>query len=198
MKNTALIVLAGGLSSRFGRTNKLLARFQGQEICRYSADYWHDRSHLSKFVIVPNGEHELATIFKRKNWTVLPNQKPEVGQSGSLRIGIQAARRVGSNTALICLADMPLVPQSHLDAISNAATSHLAVMSSSKGTLLPPAAFNEKLYDNLLRLSGDKGAKTIFLECDDRVSIELPRGTEMDIDTPEKLEALNAETKSHA
>lgn len=198
MTKLALIALASGLSSRFGQENKLLAHFRGKPLCSHTANYWHRKPATRKFVVVPKYEPKIAAIFERKNWIILTNPNPDAGQSESLKIGIQAAQSEGATTAMICLADMPLVATSHLDAILNAASEHQAVMSSSRGVLMPPAAFRKELFGELTKLSGDQGAKAVFLNCNNRVSVELPQGTEIDVDTPEDLALINAERQQYA
>ena len=198
MTDPALILLASGLSSRFGRSNKLLAHFRDLPLCSYAADYWPHRPARLKFVVLPENETDLRPIFEQRNWTILKNPSPDAGQSVSVKIGIQAAMAASATTAMICLADMPLVPASHLDVVLSEAVSHQAVMSSSQGTLMPPAAFHQNLFDELTKLSGDQGAKSVFLKCNKRVSVELPAGTHLDVDTPEDLAIIKAEQQRYA
>ncbi len=198
MKNSALIMLASGLSSRFGRDNKLLANLRGKPLCTYGAVLGQDMSKIWKLAIVAESDHAVAEIFRENNWSILKNSRPQRGLSSSLKIGIQRAYELEADYAVICLADMPLISSEHMSHVRSLMIENDAVMSLSDGALMPPAGFSSHLFDDLLELDGDKGAKAIFQNAKRRATVAISSLTATDIDTPEELVHLNARANSHA
>ena len=196
MTNTAIVVLASGLSSRFGSENKLLSEFRGKPLCSYSAALANEFPKSVRLAIVPAGNKQLENVYSQSNWTTLYNHNPKAGLSTSIHVGVRAALERNVEGVLICLADMPLIEQSHIDQLLAASLTNDAVMSRGNGTLLPPAAFKSHLFDELLSLKGDAGAKSVFLSVENKLVLELPIDLAADVDTPSDLKELNRKDRA--
>lgn len=82
------VLMAAGFGRRFGG-NKLQAEFDGGATliqCALSA-IPHDK--LAQVVVVTQYP-QVAELARKYGFTALPNPHPEVGQSESIRIGLQA------------------------------------------------------------------------------------------------------------
>ena len=198
MMDISLIMLASGLSSRFGEENKLMSDFRGKPLCAHTAGLGCELPRAKRIVIVPEDNLALAKLYETENWTVLKNSNPHLGQSHSLKMGIELSRDLGVDATLVCLADMPLIDQAHLSRIRDACLLYDAVMSRVGETLLPPAAFRRSMFEDILNLDGDAGAKRVFLSTQNRQTVELSHAQATDVDTPEDLAALSSRDTCHA
>ena len=157
--DAAALVLAAGLSTRFGSGNKLLQDLAGQPVAAHVARMliaFPFRRHLAVCTAGP-----VASIYKALGFEVIPNPTPEAGMGSSLQLGIDVAGPGGP--VLICLADMPLVSANHIAALFHAlplspsgvvATS--AVDYRGPPAVLSPDVFNGKVFE------GDQGARALL------------------------------------
>ena len=124
--------------------------------------------------------------LERRGYTILVNDRPEDGLSASI---IQAVQHVqplrNCRGILICLADMPLVPQSHYNRLCIAAQDARSVVASTDGfSPSPPAFIGRSHFPELLALRGDQGARALLSR---GVQIETRGHYLRDIDTPDDL-----------
>lgn len=165
VETTAIIVLAAGLSTRFGAGNKLLADFRGRPLADHIAGTIEPLSFAAKFAVCPADQPALATLFAQRGFSVLPNPDNAQGQATSLRLGVEAASAAGAKSALICLADMPLVTGDHLLALAERlgedSAAHIASVADG-GAPMPPAIFGHDHFLALLQSIGDRGARDLL------------------------------------
>jgi len=181
LADITVVVLAAGLSQRFGTADKLLAPLRGKPLAAHVADLlgpWPFRQRLAVC-----GTAGVADLFRERGFTIVENPSPEQGQGASLALGLAAAEAPG---ILVCLADMPLVTAHHLEALCN----HFdpghgiwAVASVGNGQPGPPAVFAR---DHLagLDLAGDHGARSLLR---DALLVPAAAWELADFDTPEAL-----------
>ena len=170
---TAILMLAAGASSRYEAGDKLLADLNGRAVLSWSAERVPSADYPDRFAVVRSATSERAEILRQHGWNIIENPDAAQGQSTSVMRGItEIAKTAEFEQVIITLGDMPFVPASHLDALRNAADSpaRSAIMTESDGTLCPPALFKRPHFEALMSLSGDQGAKSVFLN--------LPHGTD--------------------
>jgi molybdenum cofactor cytidylyltransferase len=86
---------------------------------------------------------------------------------------------------LICLADMPDVPQTHYNRICLAAEDIRSVVASTDGfSASPPAFIGRRHFPELLALRGDQGARALLSH---GMQIETMGACLRDVDLPEDL-----------
>jgi molybdenum cofactor cytidylyltransferase len=110
------------------------------------------------------------------------------GMAASLRTGIRAVP-VSCSAALICLGDMPFVRPDTLDALAIFHTDQAAVFPTYQGKRGNPVLLARSLFDGIMKLSGDVGARSLLRAIPDRVT-ELPvddPGILRDVDRPDAL-----------
>lgn len=195
--NCALIMLASGRSERFGDKDKLLAEYRGHPLCWHASQRCSRSSYRFRIAVVAN-DHGVEQQFRRANWDIVRNSAPECGQSHALRVGVDEARKRGASAIVIGLADMPMVTTEHYENVRLALSQSSAVMSRANEALLPPAGFRANHFEDLLALTGDVGAKAIFMKSPDKVVLEMAAEEAVDVDTPDDLVRLSEVVKAHA
>jgi len=188
------VILAAGGSSRFGQPKQLLP-FRGKTLVRTIINAACEAGCSSVAVVVAsNGEkvhpelaHANVMEVRNANW------QREIGSS--IRSGVQAltdhAPDVEAILLLVC--DQPAVNARVIeDLIATHETTKKAIVASSYAdTVGVPALFDRSLFERLLSLSDEAGAKSIILQNPERVAqFAFPEGA-IDIDTWEDWEKLN-------
>lgn len=156
--SVAAIVLAAGLSKRFGDDEKLLAPFRGKILARYVADTLNALDLTTKIAVISNGA--LRGCFTGFDIVELKNGLG--GQSASIRAGLAQARQTNPDKVLIVLADMPGVTTNLLHAVIASTTSEQPAAATDGQRAMPPACFPPAYYAQLAALSGDTGARNIL------------------------------------
>ena len=185
-KKTVLILLAAGRSQRFGDADKLTQDFLGQPLAFHVVTALEGVPFLDRVAVTSGTELD----FARRGYQVIHNDRPEIGMSGSVRLGVARARDRGADAVLIALADMPRVTAAHVLRLLDAADGAAAVVASSDGVKpSPPALFGAAHLDALLELEGDEGARALIRAGKHVITAahEL-----LDIDRPEDLDRLRA------
>ncbi len=184
----AAILLAAGTSTRFGEADKLIADLNGKPLAAHTLETVASMS-FAELVAVARPKDdapELHRRLERRGYTVIVNNRPEEGLAGSIVRGIEHVMPIRKcRGVLICLADMPWVPQTHYNRICLAAVDIRSVVASTDGfSSSPPAFIGRKHFPELLTLRGDQGARALLSQ---GIQIEASEGTLRDVDRPEDL-----------
>ena len=189
--NISLILLAAGLSQRFGDANKLLADIDGDTVVAKSAAAFNTPDFSQRFAVV--ADKPVADALNDR-WTIVQNNAPETGMANSLRLGLEAAG--DCDWVVVALGDMPNILPDTVDLLfgaaagegSNTALPIAPMMLTTNSAPRPghPVFWPRHLIPDLLEIEGDKGGKALLgkgfqpVICDDT-------GIYFDIDTPEDL-----------
>lgn len=176
---TALL-LAAGQSRRFGSEDKLCVPFRGYPLVSHAA------KPLSAFdrriaVVSSDAVAELLLGFE------IVRIDGEAAQSRSLKVGVS---QVQQGKLLVTLGDMPLVTPDHLQKVIATCPDGGAAASHNGTRLMPPACFDETLFEELMATSGDQGAGPLLKRL--ATPVAAPLEMLVDIDTPQDLAALDA------
>jgi molybdenum cofactor cytidylyltransferase len=184
----AAVLLAAGTSSRFGEADKLMADLRGKPVAAHTLETVASMAFAELVAVArPVG---LAPVIHRKlerrGYTILVNDRPEDGISGSIVRAIEYVMPINRvRGILVCLADMPNVPPSHYNRICLAAEDIRSVVASTDGfSASPPAFIGRKHFPELLALKGDQGARALLSH---GLQIETSGAVLHDIDTPDDL-----------
>ena len=170
--------MAGGSSTRFGQPKQLL-KLKG----KYLLDYVLSAalgSKLNHIVLVLGHDHQnilqaLETPTTQERLQVVINHRYLEGQSRSLQAGLQKIRQAFP-AVMFLLGDQPLLNSNTIDHILD------RFRHSGKDICVPvfkgkrgnPTIFNRVLYDQLMAIEGDIGARDIIRTNPERVlNIEL-------------------------
>ena len=185
-QDCALILLASGLSSRFGKTNKLLADLAGQPVIAHVLNILSGVDFNQRYVVVSQDDTALISYLSSHPYHLIPNPSPERGQGVSLSLAARRVTHDGHKKACLCLADMPFIDSEHIEKLLRASKESEIVKSSYSGHDMPPAIVSGKYLTRLTRLSGDMGGKSVIRQ-PESVAIPLSKIAAHDIDTPDDL-----------
>ena len=192
----AAVVLAAGEGRRFGG-GKQLAPLNGRPLLEHALEASEDAGLETRFVVLGAGaDRILASVDLHGHEAVLCPDWNE-GMAASLRAGVKAARAAGASAILITLGDQPRVTTAAIRRVLAAREDAFkAVRASYAGKPGHPTLLEESLFDTLLALRGDEGARGVFdpaftkiVPCDD---VADPT----DVDVAADLEALTEQASS--
>ncbi len=176
--NTAVLILAAGVSSRLGES-KQLVKFRGKTLLEHAAD--HALSITSDvFVVLGHGQDACQAVLGGLPVKTLYNPAFAEGMGTSIALGIRQLQ--GYEHVLILLSDQPLIPREHYRALAEAMEQNPRAIIASfyHGKPGVPAVFPCETFPQLARLSGDRGAKallaspsSIFVPVDDRYTVDI-------------------------
>jgi CTP:molybdopterin cytidylyltransferase MocA len=184
------VVLAAGEGRRFGG-GKQLAELAGRPLLEHALEAAAASGLETRFVVLgANADRIKATVDLHGHAVVLCPDWNE-GMAASLRAGVNAARSAGASAILITLGDQPRVSAEAIRRILASRDSRSkAVRASYAGKPGHPTLLEDSLFDTLLALKGDEGARGVFaaaftkiVPCDD---VADPA----DVDVTGDLEAL--------
>lgn len=184
----AAILLAAGTSSRFGEEDKLMADYKGKPLAAHafemlaSIPFAHHLAVVRDVTVAP----VLHRKLDRRGYRLIVNERPEEGLASSIVHGVADAAELRCQGVVICLADMPNVPQSHVMRLCLAARDIRSVVASTDGfACSPPAFFGRRHFGELLALRGDLGARALMSH---GTLIETNFELLRDIDVPEDIQ----------
>lgn len=183
-------VLAAGSSTRFGAT-KQAAELDGVALIvratATAAEVCGDRV----VTVLGHDWQSLLRLLQPYSGFMVINEDYAQGLGTSI---VSAARacRPHAEALLLLLADQPLITTEHIQALIDtwSGADDEIVASSYAGTEGPPVLFAADALQELMALTGDRGAHALFQ--DDRFTLKTVHfeAAATDIDTPSDLAAL--------
>ncbi|MBB3398960.1 MULTISPECIES: molybdopterin-binding/glycosyltransferase family 2 protein [unclassified Rhizobium] len=199
--NVVAIVLAAGKASRMGEggPHKLLAEFDGVPLVRRSVRTAIGSRASSVIVVTGHRKNDIEAVLSGLNAMIVHNPDYASGMASSLATGFSVEQARDADGALVILADMPGVSTSDLDKLILAfrrSHGHSIIRAVSHGKRGNPVIIPKSLYDEVLRLEGDVGARHILETSGVPVAdIEIGDAAHLDVDTPEAVIAAGGVLK---
>ena len=193
-KPTVGIVLAAGMSSRFGRP-KQLQELGGKPLLQWTLDACLESKIECIYLILGYKYKEIIETLSEKirhpHLKVIVNRNFRKGQSTSLQAGVAEVSDVFPS-AMFILGDQPLIDVSTINLLLE------KYWASEKNICVPlfqkkrgnPTIFSRKFYDEIISIKGDIGARRIIEENPDQVLRVAVRRSSFfhDIDTEKDFE----------
>jgi molybdenum cofactor cytidylyltransferase len=184
----ALLLLASGLSRRFGQGNKLLAPIGGKPLVAHAAALAGARPFRARLAVVAAGEAELARLLRGLGLDLVTNPDPAAGREQSLRLGLAAALEAKPAGILVLLGDMPHVGLAHLDALAKAADAGRGALSVGAGVRSPPLL----VPGPLARAALARDDAPVRDSLANAVAVAVPEAMIRDYDVPEDFDRVSA------
>jgi molybdenum cofactor cytidylyltransferase len=154
------IILAAGLSQRFGVENKLLADWKGKPLATYAIDAAAN-SGLRHIILVTGRDGDaIAALATASRFARVHNPEFQKGLSSSLQAGLAAAP---AGPVMVLLADMPMISSALIDELLGAwRTETYALIPEHNGQTGNPVILSAAARIDAVTLSGDRGARKLF------------------------------------
>lgn len=189
------IIMASGESKRFGKRDKLLEEILGktiiENVCKNALE-----SNLDEIILVYNNK-EIANIIDNKEIKKIYNDKPWLGMSRSLKLGVKEAH-LETEGYLFLLGDQPYIDKHIINTIVNEFYKSRAsiILPRFKGKNSNPVLFPKKFKDELLEVIGDKGGRDLIKKHKDSiVLVDFECDKNKDIDYEKDLKNQKAKLK---
>lgn len=191
----AVIVLAAGRGSRFHGMQHKLTQVIGTSTVLATTLVNALAAEMPVLVVTTEPLAELASHHVATRDIVL---LPAAGSEASLGLGMGysiaagVAARSNASGWLILPADMPLVQPATLRSVARLLDHHPVAYAQYQGKRGHPVGFSAELYSELVRLTGDEGARRLIARypCKE-IEVDDP-GVLLDIDTHEDLSHARA------
>jgi len=190
MNRTAVVLLASGLSRRYGWRDKMLENLGGKHLMEHAAGVLTGLDALVKVAVCPDDRPEISNRLINR-FVVAVNNKPKEGLGRSIAVGADVAVKFKPDAVLFCMADMPFIEPWMLDGIVERLGPGGAdiVHCGETNGVRPPTAFTSSCFNELLTLDGDDGARRIIGEGRFNVAgVNVPAPLLTDVDTRDDLE----------
>jgi len=157
------VILASGMSRRFGAGNKLLARFGRQSVISSTAQAYIDAHLAPLLVVVGYQADEIVEALDARSIQLVPNPDFLDGQSRSLHHGLRALPE-GTTAAVIGVGDQPLLQSGTIHSlVDEYRRSHAPLVAPCyAGRRGNPVLFDSRLFPELLRVEGDMGGRSVI------------------------------------
>lgn len=158
------VILAAGAASRMG-CPKLLLPWKGEALIRHAVSSALEGGLQPVVVVTGAGADEMQTALAGLPVRLAHNPGWQVGQSSSVRIGVQALP-AETQAVIFLLGDQPFVSAELIRAlVRRYAQTRPAILAPYVGEKRSnPVLFDRSLFERLAGLQGDAGARSLFGE----------------------------------
>ncbi len=194
-EDPVIVVLAAGSGSRFaGDRHKLVQPLAGATVLGLTIRHAIESRLAAVVVTTAALAAEAARWVAQRDIVLLPDTGPAgVGVRGmgwSIATGVTS--RPQASGWLVLPGDMPLVRPASIREVAAAIEAHPIAYAQHRGRRGHPVGFSAELYSDLVRLTGDEGARRLIARFPSMgVELDDP-GVLQDVDTLADLEALRA------
>ena len=188
MTRLEILLLAAGTSSRMGQPKALLPIGQNPLI-RHQINQLQELGVPITLVLGAHAQTIQAAVDDTDLNLVFNADYPK-GMGQSIAVGVQAIISSGRDpeAIMICAVDQPLIDSGHYNSLmEKAQQSDFSIIQSAsdQGWQGIPTIFKSMHFEDLIKLTGDQGAKSVIQKNPGQVTTVKARpGALIDIDTP--------------
>ena len=196
MPKISAIIMASGKSERMG-TNKLLLEYRGMTFIENTLEKVLKENFYEFAIVVSDKKvkRKVQDYIKNletdeKKIYIVDNKKSEKGQSESIKIGLKTLGKCDGYMFFSC--DQPFLTSDTIKKILKNFNPERITIPEYNGKRSLPVIFGENFKEELLKLEGDTGGKTVISNHPDKIrTVEIENSDEgKDIDTKEDYEML--------
>lgn len=190
------IIMASGKSKRMG-TNKLLLEYRGMTFIENTLEKVLNENFYELAIVISDKKvrKRCQDYIKKsekdeKKIYIVDNKKSEKGQSESIKIGLKTLGKCDGYMFFSC--DQPFLTSDTIKKILQNFKTKGITIPEYNGKRSLPVIFGKNFKNELLKLEGDTGGKTVISNHPDKIRIvEIENSDEgRDIDTKEDYEML--------
>ena len=191
-KQTGIVILAAGASKRLGKPKQSL-KFRERTLLQRIAQTALETETKTVVVLGANADkiaHEIADLSVE----IVINEDWQSGMSSSIKAGLEKLLEIqpASNGVILLLCDQPFVNKETILRLieTQAETLKPIVACQYENTIGVPALFMREMFDELLILKGETGAKNLMSQNSENLATISAAEAGFDVDTIEDFEAL--------
>jgi molybdenum cofactor cytidylyltransferase len=180
------VVLAAGSSTRMSGPQKLLLEFDGRPMIKTVIEAASDGGCHQIVVVYSSDEVKEAVGVEAE---LVHNPRAQQGMATSLQAGLRAMRP-DMEAAVVMLGDQPMVGSRTVAALLRSwrregSRPAVAVARGEEGKWAPPVVLARELWEELMALEGDAGARQLLDRRPELVDVVPTLDRLDDVDTPE-------------
>ena len=192
-QNIGIVILAAGASTRMG-TPKQLLRYQERSLLRHTIEVAIASVCRPIVVVLGANAQLIKPDISQLSIQIVENLQWTKGMSSSIQVGIQELKTFYPEVeaVIVTLCDQPFISTEIINRLALAyhSTNQPIIACEYAETLGVPALFSDRLFSELMTLTGGEGAKQVIKKHSQEVfSIFFPEGA-TDIDTPKEYADL--------
>ena len=179
------IVMASGFSKRMG-LNKLLMKYNDKFLIEHTLEKISQCDFAEKIIVTQYEEIEKLT----DNFKVVINENAHKGQSESIKLGVKSSEKCDGY--MFFVADQPLINQKDIEKLIRVFRENkdFIVIPKYKEKHGNPVIYPSLYKEEILRLEGDKGGKSIIKSSNKIKYVEVEENTLFDIDNKDDFNKL--------
>ncbi len=189
MKKIGIIILAAGESKRMGSPKQLL-EVEGKSLIHHTAEIALATDCYPIVLVIGANKAQIAPEIIDLPLTVIDNPMWHEGMASSVKMGLAGIYMTFKNieAVIMLVCDQPYISVSLLERmIKIYQTKSPRIVACRYGDQIGvPALFDRSLFDELLNLKGDKGAKPVLMNHLDETHLLTFEAGNIDLDTPEE------------
>jgi probable selenium-dependent hydroxylase accessory protein YqeC len=190
--SVAAVVLAAGLSKRMGE-DKLNLKIGGSTVFETTLKAI-TKAGFQQLIVVTRPGSNITGLARNYNCHLVENKNPELGQSSSLKVGLNALES-SIQGALFALADQPLITPELYNRLMNSYRKKLKLVTCPlyRGKRGNPTIFDRRTWPDLQLIEGDQGGRSLLRNlAEDQVDIVTVDDPAVvtDLDTPADYASL--------
>lgn len=193
MNKIGIIILAAGESKRMGSPKQLL-QIEGKSLIHRTAEIALATDCYPVVMVIGANKSQIAPEIVDLPLTIIDNPMWHEGMSSSVKMGLAGVymtyKEIEAVIILVC--DQPYLSVSLLERMIEIYTTKKPRLIACKygEQLGVPALFDRTLFEELLNLKGDKGAKPVLMNHLDEAHILQFEAGSIDLDTPDEYQAF--------
>lgn len=193
----AAVILAAGAATRMGRLKQLLP-YGGGTLVGHAVEQAIGAGFNPVIVVTGSENASVQEAIRELSVEIVFNEAWQLGMGSSIVAGLERAQTYRPAAVAILLADQPLVTTRHLKEMSQLLQEDgtKIVAAEYNRTLGVPALFKSEMFEELLSLAPEAGARHILRSRTEHSTAYLMPEAGVDIDTPEQFAALQ-EARHH-
>jgi len=193
VNSCGIVILAAGASTRLGKPKQLL-QYRGKTLLAHAISEAVNSNADAVVVILGKDANLFKKEIEERKVRVAVNSSWEEGMASSVRLGLDTLFNAKPyiDAVIFMVCDQPHISSSILNQliITQQKTTKQIVTSNYGDSIGPPALFHKKYFEELMKLSGDAGARKIIQKNMNDVATILFLDGDIDIDTEEDYEKL--------